>query len=320
MSAPQGFAVITDATRFEELIAKLADPVAAKYRDLEEQRDAAHGALVAALTRAQDAHRELVNAQATATAAEAGDTRDVARIARQRQAGAAEPPSPRAAAALAALDRARNREASRRQARDEAQAAWEVADRLLTAVRGILGATADPSLLVPVLVERRGPKPPREAAVDLEAVRARISALTAELRAVEQAPVPPDVCAARIDARFAELVAQWEPPVSDFMARDYRPPGHDQLVPYRLMAYFALLPEIRAAYHAAAERAYSRPGTPAPVPIVEYAARLATLADRRRQAEVVEEQLILEAAESGMAIARRPDADPVVVLTTVLAD
>jgi hypothetical protein len=84
------------------------------------------------------------------------------------------------------------------------------------------------------------------------------------------------------------------------------------------MAYFALVPEIRAAYHAAAERAYARPGTPAPVPVVEYAARLATLAERRRQLEIAEEQIVLEAAESDMTIARRPDADPVIVLTTVL--
>jgi hypothetical protein len=173
---------------------------------------------------------------------------------------------------------------------------------------------------VPVVVERRGAKAPREAAVDLERVRASISAATAELRAVEIAPVPPDVCAARIDACFAELVAQWEPPVSDFMARDFRAPGHDQLLPYRLMAYFALLPEIRAAYHAAAQRAYARPGTPAPVPIMQYAATRAALADRRRQAEVAEEQLLLEAAESGMAIARRPDADPMIVLTVTLAE
>jgi len=70
----------------------------------------------------------------------------------------------------------------------------------------------------------------------------------------------------------------------------------------------------------AAERAYSRPGTPAPVPVVEYKARLATLADRRRQAEIAEEQLVLEAAASGMTIARRPDADPRVVLCVVLAE
>jgi hypothetical protein len=35
---------------------------------------------------------------------------------------------------------------------------------------------------------------------------------------------------------------------------------------------------------------------------------------------VAEEQLLLEAAEAGMAIQRRADADPLVVLTTVLAD
>ena len=251
--------------------------------------------------------------------AQDGDRRDVDRFNRAPQSGTPEPPSPRAAAALAALDRARDREGSRRRARDESQAAWEAVDRPLTAVRELL-RTSEPALLVPVVVARRGAKAPREAAVDIERVRASISAATAELRAVEIAPVPPDVCAARIDACFAELVAQWELPVSDFMARDFRAPGHDQLMPYKLMAFFALVPEIRAAYHAAAQRAYARPGTPAPVPIVQYAATLATPADRRRAAEVLEEQLVLEAAESGLAIQRRPDADPVVVLTTVLAD
>jgi hypothetical protein len=319
MTAPHGFAVVTGASLFEELIAKLPEPIAAKYRDLEDRRDMLHGALVAAMTTWQEAHRELVSAEAIARAAEENDKRDVDRFNRQRQTGAPEPPSPRAAAALAARDRARDREGSRRTAREESEAAWQVTDRLLTSVRELLRA-GDPALLVPVLVERRGAKPPREAAVDLEQVRASISALTAELRAVEQAPVPPDVCAGRIDALFDELAVQWEPPATDFMARDYRPPGNDELLPYRLMAYFAQVPEIRAAYHAAAARAYARPGTPAPVPVVEYAARLATLADRRRQAEVAEEQLVLEAAEAGLAIQRRPDADPVVVLTTVLAE
>jgi hypothetical protein len=316
--APQGFAVVTDASRFEELVDRLLPPVSAKYRRLEEERDAAHGALVANLARWQDSQRELTAAEAAARVAEDGDRRDVDRFNRARQAGAREPPSPRCAAATAARDRARDREASRRRARDESQAAWEAADRLLSAIRNLL-RTSEPTLLVPVVVERRGAKP-RDVAGDLERVRASISDVTAELRAVEQAPVPPDVTAERIDACFAELVAQWEPPVSSFMARDYRPPGHDQLMPYRLMAYFALVPEIRAAYHAAAERAYARPGTPAPVPVVEYAARLAALADRRRQAEVTEEQLVLAAAASGMAIARRPDADPRVVLCVVLAE
>jgi hypothetical protein len=320
MSAPHGFAVVSTASLFEELVARLPAPVAAKYRDLEDARDRLHGALVAAQTTWQDAQRELTSAQASATIAQDTDKRDVDRFNRTLQSGTPEPPSPRAAAALAAFERARDREASRRRGRDESQAAFEASDRLLTAVRELLRTTADPALLVPVPVERHGPKTPRDAAADLERVRVSISDVTAELRTVEQAPVPPDVCAARIEARFAELVAQWEPPVSDFMARDYRPPGNDQLIPYRLMAYFALVPEIRAAYHAAAERAYSRPGTPAPVPVVEYGARLAMLADRRRQAEVAEEALLLEAAASGMAIARRPDADPLVVLTTVLAD
>jgi hypothetical protein len=320
MSAPDGFALVSDASRFDELVARLAAPVAQKVRDLEEQRDAAHGGLVAALARWQDAHRELTAAQAAANIAQDSDRRDIDLINRRaRQQSGTPEASPRAAAALAAFDRAREREASRRRAREETEAAWQTADRLFTAVREFLQRT-DPATLLPVVVERRGAKAPREAAVDLERVRASISATTAELRAVEQAPVPPEVTAARIDSLFAELAAQWEPPATDFMARDYRPPGHDQLVPYKLIAYFALLPEVRAAYHAAAERAYARPGVPAPVPIGEHAARVATLADKRRRAEVAEEQLILEAAASGIAIARRPDAYPRVVLTTVLAD
>jgi hypothetical protein len=319
-AAPQGFSVISTASLFEELVARLPAPVGAKYRDLEDERDRLHGALVAAQTTWQETHRALTSAQATAAVTADADKRDIDRFNRARQSGTPEPPSPRAAAAQAALAHARDREASRRRGRDESQAAFEASDRLLTAVRELLRTTADPALLVPVLVERHGPKTPRDAAADLERMRASISDVTAELRAVEQAPVPPDVCAARIDARFAELVAQWEPPATDFMARDYRPPGHDQLVPYRVMAYFAQLPEIRAAFHAAAARAYARPGTPAPVPVVEHAARLAALADKRRRAEVLEEQLVLEAAEAGMAIARRPDADPRVVLTTVLAE
>src|SRR5262249_51175748 len=133
--------------------------------------DGPHGGVLVALERWQSAQRELVSAQAVATAAEDADRRDVDRFNRARQSGTPEPPSPRAAAALAALDRARDREGSRRRAREESEAAWQVADRLLTSVRELL-RTTDPALLVPVVVERRGPKAPRDAAVDLERVRA----------------------------------------------------------------------------------------------------------------------------------------------------
>src|SRR5262249_51799325 len=165
MTAQQGFAVVTDATRFEEIVARLPAPVAAKYRDLEDQRDAAYGASVAALTRAQESHRELVSAQAAATIAEDTDRRDIDRYNRQRQSGTPEPPSPRAAAALAALDRARDREGSRRRARDERQEAWTAADRLVTSVHEVL-RTRDPATLTPIVVERRGPKTPRDAAAE----------------------------------------------------------------------------------------------------------------------------------------------------------
>jgi hypothetical protein len=316
MTAPQ-FAVITDATRFEELVATLPAPVAQKYRDLEEQRDAAHGALVAALTRAQDAHRDLVSAQAAATIAQDTDKRDVDRFNRQRQSGAPEPPSPRAVAALAALDRARDREGSRRQARDEAQAAWEVADRLLAAVHGVLGANADPSLLVPVVVERRGPKAPREAAVELERVRGAIATIAAELQALDAAPVPLAEAAARLDDYLDGLAQQWEPPVAiDFAGAAYRPPAPETYWPYRPIVLLAALAPLRAALHARLTAAYAT--LPAAVATADRAPLRARLLDRRRQAELVEEGIVLEAELAGITIRRREDASPDVVLRAVL--
>jgi hypothetical protein len=44
------------------------------------------------------------------------------------------------------------------------------------------------------------------------------------------------------------------------------------------------------------------------------------LAERRRALEVQQESLILEAGAQRINLARRPDADPVVVLTTILAE
>jgi hypothetical protein len=318
MTAPQGFAVVTDATRFEEIVARLPEPVARKYRDLEDRRDAAHGTSVAALTRAQDAHRELVSAQAAATIAQDTDRRDLDRITRAQRSGAPEPPSPRAAAALAALDRARERDASRRRARDESQAAWESADRLLTAVRELV-STGDPALLVPVVVERRGPKPPREAAADLERVRGEIATIAAELQALDRAPVPLAEATARLDAYLDDLAQQWDPPVAiDFAGAAYRPPSPDTYWPYRPIVLLAALAPLRAALHARLTAAYAT--LPAAVATADRAGLRAQLLDRRRQAELVEEGIVLEAELAGITIQRREDASPDVVLRAVLAD
>src|SRR5262249_36428332 len=127
------FAVVTPGTRFEELVDKLPPLVSAKYRRLEEERDPAHGALVANLARWQDAQRELRSAEATAAVAQDGDRRDVDRFNRARQSGTPQPPSGRCLAAEAALARARDRAGSRRQAKEQAEVAWQVADRLLAA-------------------------------------------------------------------------------------------------------------------------------------------------------------------------------------------
>jgi hypothetical protein len=312
------FAVVTDASLFEELIARLPEPVARKYRDLEDQRDRLHGSLVAALTTWQDAHRELTSAQAAAAIAQDADRRDVDRFNRARQSGRPEPPSPRAAAATAALDRARDREGSRRKAREESEAAWQVADRLLTAVRELLRA-GDPALLVPVAVERRGAKTPREAAGDLERVRRDIATIAAELQALDAAPVLLAEAAARLDDYLDGLAQQWDPPVAiDFAGAAYHPPAPDTYWPYRPIVLLAALAPLRAALHARLKAAYAT--LPAAVATMERPARRARLLDRRRQAELVEEGIVLEAALAGITIRRREDASPDVVLRAVLAD
>jgi hypothetical protein len=317
MSAPHGFALVSDASRFEEIVDRLPPAVRAKFLGLQDQRDRLHGALVAAQTTWQAGRRELTSAQAAATIAQDTDRRDVDRFNRTRQSGTPEPPSPRAAAALAALDRAREREASRRRARDESQTAWEVADRLLTAVRELL-RTSDPALLVPVVVERRAAKAPREAAVDLERVRAEIAKLAAEHQALDVAPVPLAEAAARLDDFLDEAARQFDPATSYFTAASYTAPSLDDLLPYKLLTLLAALPEVRKAFHARVAAAY--PKLPASVPTKDRAALRAQLLDRRRQLELAEEQIVLEGALAGATIPRRGDASPDVVVRAVLAE
>ena len=149
-------------------------------------------------------------------------------------------------------------------------------------------------------------------------MRADIAQVTVEQRTLDAAPVPSDEAERRLDDYLSGLAAQWTPPVAiDFtMGTDYRPPSPDDYAPHKVAVLLANLPPLRDVLRARLRSAYER--LPASVPSAERPAHAADLVNRRRQLELQEEQLILEAAESGMAIARRPDADPVVVLTTVL--
>src|SRR5262249_20792584 len=173
----------------------------------------------------------------------------------------------------------------------------------------LLLRSSDPTQLAAVVVERRGPKAPRDAAVDLERVRAEIAKVAAEHQALDAAPVPLAGAAAELGGFLAGARRRRGPGRSYFTAPNHTAPSIDDLLPYKIFPLLAALPEVRAAFHARVAAAY--PKLPASVPTKDRAALRAQLLDRRRQLEVAEEQLVLEAAESGMAIARRPDADPV---------
>jgi len=284
-----------------------------------------HAGVVAALTTWQEAKRELVSAEAAAVAAQDVDRRDIDRFNRARQSGTPEAPSPRAAAAQTTLDRARDREGSRRRGREASEAAWQVADRLLAAVRELLRTSDDPAgrrapeLLLPIVVERRGPKSPPDVAVDLERVRALIAAVTEERTALAVAPVPFDEATTRLDEWIDDLAQQWQPPLAiEFAAPDYRPPSADAFWPFKPFMLLAALTPVRDLLRERLMAAYAQ--LPGSVPSAERQALAADLATRQRQLELQEEHLILEAAENGMAIARRPDADAAVVLCVVLAE
>jgi hypothetical protein len=129
--------------------------------------------------------------------------------------------------------------------------------------------------------------------------------------------VPLAEAAARLDDHLDGLAAQWEPPVSDFMRPAYAPPSPDSFAPYKLIVLLANLAPLRDALHARLKATYAT--QPASVPSADRPAHAADLATRQRQLEVQEELLILEAAQAGHTIARRPDADPAIVLCAVLS-
>jgi hypothetical protein len=172
---------------------------------------------------------------------------------------------------------------------------------------------------VPIVVERRGPKTPRDAAADLDRVRGDIATIAAELQALDAAPVPLTEAAARLDDYLDALAQQWDPPVAiDFAGATYRPPAPDTYWPYKPIVLLAALPPVRAALHARLKAAHAT--LPAAVATADRAALRAQLLARRRAAELEEEGIVLEAELAGITIRRREDASPDLVLRAVLAE
>jgi hypothetical protein len=310
-------AVTNAETILEDLVSRLAEPVRRKFRHLEEERDALYAAHTAAFASWEQTRQQLVVAQADATTAADADRRSMSRIAEERHTGKPLPPSERAAATAAVLARCQEREASRRTARDDSEARHVAANQVLTACRDVI-RSMDAKQLAPIVLTRGKPKTSREAAVDLERVRADIAAVKAEHQALAVAPVPLAEAAARLDDFLDGAARQFDPVTGYFTATSYTAPSLDDLLPYKLITLLAALPEVRAAFHARLAAAY--PKLPASVPTKDRAALRAQLLDRRRQFELAEEQTILESELAGVPIRRRGDASPDVVLRAVLAE
>ncbi len=202
--------VITTDTVLDDLVGRLAAPLQRKLERLEEQREAARAAQGAAFDAWQDARRELAVAQADATAAAESDRRNPERMTQHRWTGQASPPSDRVTATAAVLARRQNREASRLRARDEAEAAWNVAHQVLDGIRRALRHT-DPMTLLPIVLAASPHRTPQDAPADLARLRASIATVTGELRTIERAPGPLAEAAVRFDAFIDAAAKAYDP-------------------------------------------------------------------------------------------------------------
>jgi hypothetical protein len=308
---------VSAAGVLEERVSQLAEPVRQKYRMLEDDRHDASDAVDGTARRLEAAREPTYRARLAATAAADKDRHNMDRIARQRHSGRPEPPSPEVEATAARLAQALDVERARRAAHDEAVHRFSVAQRLLAGVQDLLHRT-DATALPPILLtRRRTPTTPTDVGADLAHLRDGIAEVVREREALARAPVSHVEAAARLDDFLDGAARQFDPATSYFTAPSYTAPSLDDLLPYKLFVLLAALPEVRAAFHEKLAKAYEK--QVASVPSKDRPARAADLASRLRQLELQEELLVLEAEQAGHVIQRRPDADPLVVLTSVLA-
>jgi hypothetical protein len=319
MSAP---ALVTPTSLFEARLEQLAPPVRRKFQALDDHAQALGDAALSAFTAWQDAHQRLAEVRAAHSAAEDSDKRTLnsihARAKAVREGRPYEPP-PGSALAQAAVELARreDREARRRADRDRTEQDRTAALTLVLAIRTVV-ETSDPAALPAITVPASPHRtPPRDAAADLERLRAQIASVTAERRALDRAPLPLEESGARLDQFLADMASLYTPPVAAFLNVEWRGPSPDECVPYKLFPLLASLPEVRAVLHGHLRAAYAH--APASVATADRPGLRAALLERCWTLEVEEERVVLEAEAAGLSITRRGELDPVVALTVVLA-
>jgi hypothetical protein len=193
----------------------------------------------------------------------------------------------------------------------------------------------EPNTLVEASARARDAYPARLADAvhlpgELAKVRATLQAIARERAAAAAAGVPLEEARARVHAYVDYSASAFVPDVRYFFQNDYGAPGHSEGYrmgavpnendPILMRAYvvFLLADQIKATLAPALARAAST--FPLLLDPAERIRRLEDLDARAYGAGVLEESLVLKHEAAGLAVLRREDADPEVVLCVTAED
>jgi len=194
----------------------------------------------------------------------------------------------------------------------------------------------DPGTIMRIIVSvMRAP----DLADELHGIRATLDDLARDEEAARHAPLPLDEALAALDRDLEDVAAAWRPDGGAFFWRGREAMGRHRtrLVPEPAVFLpgnpdFGIAPEVKTertfeafflvAFPKVREmwREAVKASVPpaAPIPAADVPKRLAAIAERRHELAVREEAVILTAAARSMTLDRRGEADPGVVLRTLL--
>ena len=210
-----------------------------------------------------------------------------------------------------------------------AEERWAASARVAQNCQEWLAATPIDRVVVVVVPFTRVADPHGE----LVPIRERLRAIATETQAIEVAPVGREETLARLDAqrkRVAERVAARR---AERVRGFFSPRGISDIARLGLTeGYGSVGREVEAAIEEAADERFladvgewrsaikAAPIAGQPVPLAERVPRVAQLARDRTELERQEERVVMCAERDGLQLDRREDADPAIVVCTVLAD
>ena len=294
-------------TVYEAALSRIDATLRAKYDGILDAADDLALAARAAFSQWEDVHQRLMEARTQHAAAEHAEAHSMEVAAQKRHNKYV--PTVRLTSAASALARAEERAQARLQERDRVTQLSAAALAVARAVEALV-STADPADLQPVLA----PRPTSATAADLARVRETLTTLDKEARTLVVAPRPLDQAHALLDAALDAVAAKYDPVVLPFAMPGQPLPAPGSLVPYDLAPLLASLPPFRDLRHEKLTAAYRT--LPASVTDDERVTVGRTLVERRMKLELQEEVLVL----AGTGLTRRPDANPRIVLTTILQE